>query len=69
MIFLLGGILGLILFLVLFEWALILLSSIEGAQFIAGAITLPRSFSMILIVVLVAVGIGVQSSMRRKSRR
>jgi hypothetical protein len=72
-IFLIGGILGAILFIALFDWALIFFSSVEGAHLITSAIVLPQTGRVILFIVLVVIGIGVQSSMlspaRRSSRR
>ncbi|HEY1583551.1 MAG TPA: DUF4203 domain-containing protein [Chthoniobacterales bacterium] len=68
-IFLIGGILGAILLLVLFDWALIIFSSIEGARLIAGAVHLPSTGTTILIVVLAVFGIIVQSMMLRGRNR
>lgn len=67
--FIIGGILGAILLLALFDWALILFSSIEGAHLIQSAIPLPSTGTTILLVALVIVGIAVQASMLRGSRR
>jgi Domain of unknown function (DUF4203) len=61
-----GGILGAILLLALFDWALILFSSIEGAHLIQSAIPLPPTGTTILLVALVVVGIVVQASMMRR---
>ena len=41
-IFLIGGILGAVLLLSLFDWALILLTSVEGAHLISSMIVLPQ---------------------------
>jgi uncharacterized protein DUF4203 len=72
-IFLIGGILGAILLLALFDWALIFFSSVEGAHLIASAIVLPQAGRVISFIVLVVIGILVQSSMlspvRRSGRR
>src|SRR5262249_36690655 len=43
LVFIVGGILGAILFLALFDWALILFSSIAGARFIAMSIVLSQT--------------------------
>ena len=67
--FIIGGILGAILLLALFDWALILFSSIEGAHLIQSAIPLPPTGTTILLVALVVVGIAVQASVLRGSRR
>ncbi|HLH30158.1 MAG TPA: DUF4203 domain-containing protein [Terriglobia bacterium] len=68
-VFLVGGILGAILFLALFDWALILFSSLVGARFIAMAIALTQTGRMIFFILLVVVGIAVQSSMLSPARR
>src|ERR1700716_351772 len=66
--FLIGGIIGAILLLVLFDWALIALSSVVGAYLILGAIALPPSGASILFIALVAVGVIVQATSMRRSR-
>ena len=66
---LIGGILGALLLLALFDWVLILLSSIEGAHLITNGIVLPEKGSLILFIVLAVIGVIVQGSMLRGSRR
>jgi hypothetical protein len=68
-IFVIGGFLGAILFLVLFDWALIFFSSVEGAHLIASAIVLPQAGRVISFIVLAVIGILVQSSMLSPARR
>lgn len=64
--FLIGGIVGALLLLVLFDWALIALSSVVGAYLVLSAIALPPSGTSILFIALVAIGVIVQvASMRR----
>ncbi|HKP02237.1 MAG TPA: hypothetical protein VJU77_02655 [Chthoniobacterales bacterium] len=48
---------------------LILLSSIEGAHLIGNGFTLPEKGTMILTIALAAIGVIVQGSMMRRSRR
>jgi hypothetical protein len=67
--FVIGGILGALLLLALFDWALIFLSSIEGAHLISNGITLPEKGTMILVIALAVIGVVVQASMLRRSRR
>ena len=69
-IFVVGGIIGAILLLVLFDWALIVVSSLIGAHLIVfqGAITLPPSGSTILFLGLAIVGIFVQAASLRRSQ-
>jgi hypothetical protein len=67
--FVIGGILGALLLLALFDWVLILLSSIEGAHLIGNGITLPEKGAMILFIALAVIGVIIQGSMLRRSRR
>jgi hypothetical protein len=67
--FVIGGILGALLLLALFDWVLILLSSVEGAHLIGNGITLPEKGGMILFIALAVLGVIVQGSMLRRSRR
>jgi hypothetical protein len=68
-LYLIGGILGAILFLALFDWVLILFSSLLGAHLILPKIALAHISRSILFIVLVVVGIIVQSSMLSPARR
>jgi uncharacterized protein DUF4203 len=67
--FVIGGIIGALLLLALFDWALIIFSSIEGARLIADAVHLPSTGTTILVVVLAIFGIIVQAMMFRGRRR
>jgi hypothetical protein len=67
--FVIGGIIGALLLLALFDWALIIFSSIEGARLIADAVHLPSTGTTILVVVLAIFGIIVQAMMFRSRRR
>ena len=66
-IFVIGGVVGAILMLVLFDWALIVLSSLIGAHLIQSAIVLPTSGSTIIFIGLAIVGILVQAASLRRS--
>ena len=68
-VFLVGGILGAILLLALFDWALILFSSVLGARLIAMAIALSPSSRTIVFILLFVIGIIVQSKMLSPARR
>src|SRR5213593_1851516 len=65
-IFLGGGIVGAILLLALFDWALIVVSSLIGAHLIQSAIVLPASGSTIVFIGLAVVGIIVQAASLRR---
>ncbi len=67
-IFVIGGIVGAILLLALFDWALIVVSSLIGAHLIQSAIVLPASGSTIVFIGLAVLGILVQAASLRGSR-
>ncbi|MEO7166389.1 MAG: DUF4203 domain-containing protein [Spartobacteria bacterium] len=67
--FVIGGVVGALLLLALFDWALIIFSSIEGARLIADVVHLPHAGTSILLVVLAIFGILVQAMMFRRRRR
>ncbi len=68
LIFLLGGVLGAVLLLFLFDWALIVLSAFIGAHLIVHAIPLPTTGAAILLIVLAVFGIVVQATSLRRGR-
>jgi len=63
-----GGIIGAVLLFVLFDWGLIVLSSISGASLIVHNIAIQKQVLSLLFVVLVIVGILIQAEMMRWSR-
>jgi hypothetical protein len=65
-----GGVLGLVLVAVLFDWALIAISSFAGATVIVQTVEMETAVSMLLLVTLIIVGIAVQASqMRREGKK
>ena len=66
--FIIGGIIGAILLVAVFDWALIFLSSLLGAYLILSALTLPNTGATILLIVLTIFGIMVQGAIFRRSR-
>ena len=68
-IFVIGGIIGAVLLLTLFDWALIIVSSLIGAHLIVyqSAIVLPQSGSIIVFIGLAVIGILVQAASLRRS--
>ena len=60
--FIIGGIIGAILLLALFDWALIAMSAVVGAYLIGHTIVLPQTGATILFIGLVALGIVVQAA-------
>ncbi len=68
LIFIVGGMIGALLLLILFDWALVLISSLIGAHLITNAITLPPTGAVLLFTALVLLGVIIQAvTMRRKS--
>lgn len=65
-IFIVGGILGAILLLFLFDWALIVVSSLIGAHLIQNAIVLPHTGATIVFLGLAIFGIVVQAASLRR---
>jgi MFS family permease len=67
--FIIGGIIGALLLLALFDWALIIFSSIAGAELVASNLHVPPAGTAILFIALTIFGIVVQAAMfaRRRS--
>ena len=66
--FVIGGVLGASLMLVLFDWALIVFSAIAGAELIVRHLHLPSTGKTLLLIVLVILGVMVQSAMFARRR-
>ena len=66
-IFVIGGIIGAILLLAVFGWALIVVSSFIGAYLIQSAIVLPPTGSTLVFIGLAIVGIFVQAASFRRN--
>jgi hypothetical protein len=66
--FIIGGVIGAILLMALFDWALILFSSLLGAYLILGAVTLPSTGATLMLIALTVLGVIVQASIFRRGR-
>src|SRR5216110_2145385 len=66
-IFVIGGLIGAVLLLVLFDWALIVVSALIGAHLIQSAIVLPQSGLTIVFIALTIIGIVIQAASLRRS--
>lgn len=66
--FVIGGIIGMVLVSLIFDWALISLSSLAGAVMITGALDLSPSAALLTGLVLVIAGVAIQASWMRKER-
>jgi hypothetical protein len=64
--FVIGGLIGTVLLLMLFDWALIFVSSLVGAHLLTSAISLPPTGEILLFSALVVFGVLVQAALMRK---
>ncbi|HXJ77756.1 MAG TPA: hypothetical protein VMS64_03650 [Candidatus Methylomirabilis sp.] len=66
LVYIVAGVVGMVLVLVLFEWGLILLSALAGASLIVGGVGesmhLSRQMTLVGMVVVAVVGVIVQAS-------
>ena len=67
--YVIGGVVGALLMAVLFEWALIALSSLSGAVLVAQTFSLNRPLTALVFFGVFFVGIVVQSAMLMADRR
>jgi hypothetical protein len=67
-VFIVGGILCAVLVGALFEWALIILSSITGASLITQSVQVHPGTSVLLLALLVATGVVIQAILLRQER-
>jgi len=66
-LFLIGGILGAVLLSLLFDWALIFFSSVTGAALLEKALPIQQTYSLLVFVVLLILGIFVQARFLRSA--
>ena len=66
--FLIGGVIGAILLIALFDWALIVVSALIGAHLLVRGIVLPETGATLLFVGLTALGVIVQAMAYRRGR-
>lgn len=67
--FIIGGIIGALLLLLLFDWALIFFTAVAGAELIASNLHVPPKGAAIIFFGLTIFGIFVQAAMRSRGRR
>ena len=67
--FLIGGVIGALLMYVVFNWALIILSSISGAHLIVHPFALSHSMASLAFLTLAIIGILAQGKILGSSRR
>ena len=66
--FIIGGIIGALLLLSLFDWALIVFSSVAGAELIVSNLHFPATGATILFLGLAIVGIMAQAALFSRRR-
>jgi hypothetical protein len=64
-----GGVIGAVLVVAFFDFALIALSTLAGAELIVQVLNLERLTTFVLFIVLVAIGAAIQVSTLRTKRR
>jgi hypothetical protein len=68
-LYIIGGILGIIFISIFFDWALIIISSLAGASMIAQTLDMQRVvFSGVIFIILLLIGIVVQSNDMSKNK-
>ncbi len=67
-VYIIGGIIGVILVSLLFDWALITLSSLVGASLIIGSFTPQRAVGGLIFFILFILGVLIQGSILRRER-
>ena len=67
-VYIIGGIIGVLLVIFLFDWAIITLSSLAGASLITQALLLPSGIGGVIFIVLVIVGVVIQASTMQRER-
>src|SRR5688500_2902220 len=67
-VYIIGGIIGVLLVLFLFDWAIITLSSLAGASLVTQALLLPSGIGGIIFIVLVIIGVVIQASMMQREK-
>ena len=65
-VYVVGGIVGLLLVIFLFDWALITLSSLAGASLVTQALLIPSGIASVVFLALVIGGIVIQGSMLQR---
>jgi hypothetical protein len=68
LVILIGGIIGIVLMYIIFEWALIILSSLAGAILVVNGFKLAGTIGTIVGIVLFAAGLIFQTSLNRRDR-
>ena len=65
---LIGGVIGIILMYAIFEWALMILSSVAGAMLVVEGLNLAGVVAIIAGIILFVIGIAIQAGLNRQPR-
>ncbi len=68
-IYIVGGILGIIFISIFFDWALISISSFAGASILVKTLDLGRPLAGLTFVILLIIGIVIQSRDKRREKK
>ena len=66
LVYLVAAVIGAILVLALFDWALIVLSSLAGAMLMVNALSLPPALQVLTFLGLVVAGIAIQAALMQR---
>lgn len=67
-LYIIGGILGIIFISIFFDWALIIISSLAGASMIAQTLDVSQAMAGLVFLVLLLIGIFFQTNDMRKNK-
>ena len=67
-LYIIGGVLGIIFISIFFDWALIIISSLAGASMIAQTLDVTQAVAGLIFIVLLLVGIFFQTNDMRKNK-
>ncbi|MGA2502749.1 MAG: hypothetical protein ABSG01_01510 [Anaerolineales bacterium] len=67
-IILIGGVIGIILMYAIFEWALMILSSLAGAMLVVEGLNLAGMVAIIVGIILFVIGIAFQAGLNHQRR-
>ena len=65
-LFLVGGVVGAILAIMLFDWALIILTSVAGALLVVEGLALAPAWASIVTIVLAIIGVVIQAGIQQR---
>jgi hypothetical protein len=68
-LYVIGGILGIIFISTFFDWALVAISSFAGASMLVQTLSLERPIAGLAFLILLATGILIQFSEKRKEKK